>query len=62
MPKITIDIDAQGRAVVHVEGVKGPGCHALTHEAEQALGPATVRRPTAEYAQARVDAAARLQV
>jgi hypothetical protein len=49
MPKLVFTIDAAGKVAVRVEGLAGPACHTLTHEAEDLLGPATHRERTREY-------------
>jgi hypothetical protein len=51
MSKLVFTIDAAGTVAVKVEGIPGPGCHTLTREAEDLLGPATQRERTRDYYQ-----------
>ena len=50
--KIEITIDEKGKASVHVKGVKGKRCTEITKILDEALGPPTSRKLTAEYAEA----------
>lgn len=49
---ITVTIHPDGRVEVHVEGVKGEECVALTKALEEALGGKTERELTPEYFEA----------
>jgi hypothetical protein len=46
--EIEVVIDQEGEATVHVQGVKGKGCTALTAELEKALGQVGQRTMTRE--------------
>lgn len=48
MAKIIVTVDKHGKAVVKVEGVKGPSCVTLTSTIEATLGVATSVEPTVE--------------
>lgn len=61
MPRLTYRLHPDGRVEVSVSGVQGPGCHALTAEAEALLGPALTREPTPEYYETAPEAPPRLQ-
>ncbi len=49
MLKLVFTVDATGHVALKVEGAAGPGCHSVTREAEELLGPAVHRERTREY-------------
>jgi len=49
MPKMEIEIGADGQVKVHVVGVSGPSCVPLTRALEQSLGTVTDVTKTSEY-------------
>jgi len=49
--RVRIEIAEDGKVAISVNGVKGPGCMALTKELEGAFGRPKSRRKTAEYHQ-----------
>ncbi len=46
--EIEIEVNDEGEATIHVKGVKGKTCAALTADIEKALGKVTARRMTPE--------------
>lgn len=51
MKHVTVIVDMEGATRVEVEGVKGPGCTALTRDLESALGATLNVRRTEEHHQ-----------
>jgi hypothetical protein len=49
MQELEITIDKEGRILVHVKGVKGEGCLALTKNLESAVGNVQERSFSSEY-------------
>lgn len=61
MPRLAFTFRPDGRVEVRVSDIKGPGCHALTVEAETLLGRAVTRARTPEYYQAQTQTSQRLR-
>lgn len=55
MQELEITIDNEGRVLVHVNGVKGEGCLALTKNLENAVGNVQERSFSADYYEQPVD-------
>lgn len=49
MQHIKIEVDAQGRVVITVEGIKGPTCAEATKNIQKALGPVLNMHNTYEF-------------
>jgi hypothetical protein len=49
MQELEITIDNEGRVLVHVKGVKGEGCLALTKNLENAVGDVQERSFSSDY-------------
>lgn len=49
MQELEITIDNEGRVLVHVTGVKGEDCLALTKDLENAVGDVQERSFTSDY-------------
>lgn len=47
--EVAVTIDREGTVELHVRGMAGPGCEALTAPVERRLGGAVTRRHTVEY-------------
>lgn len=61
MPRLTFTFRPDGRVEIRVSNVKGPGCHALTAEAEALLGRTVTQTRTPEYYQAQAQTPQRLR-
>lgn len=49
MQELEITIDGEGRVLVHVNGVSGEGCLAVTRGLEEAVGTVTERSYAPSY-------------
>ena len=50
--KIEVTVDAEGKASIHIKGVKGKSCLDITKELDKILGAPESRELTAEFRQA----------
>ena len=49
MESLTIEIDENGKVVVHIQGVKGKGCESIEKAIADALGKTVKSDKTSEY-------------
>lgn len=59
--KIILEIDEAGNPTISVQGMKGPGCKALTKPLEDIYGRVVSSKKTAEYHQVEQAAPARVR-